>query len=100
MPESKSRTHGKTVKRQAKAEQAERRAARRAAEQEPGPLPTWYKVIMFGLMIVGLLWIVVYRGARPDNRGKSAPYLFLAAATGRWLRRSPRPEKESAEPPR
>ena len=60
MPESKSRTHGKTVKRQAKAEQAERRAARRAAEQEPGPLPTWYKVIMFGLMIVGLLWIVVY----------------------------------------
>ena len=60
MPESKSRTHGKTVKRQAKAEQAERRAARRAAEQEPGPLPTWYKVIMFGLMIIGLLWIVVY----------------------------------------
>ncbi len=60
MPESKSRTNGKTVKRQAKAEQAERRAARRAAEQEPGPLPTWYKVIMFGLMIVGLLWIVVY----------------------------------------
>lgn len=60
MPESKSRTHGKTVKRQAKAEQAERRAARRAAEQEPGPLPTWYKVIMFGLMIIGLLWIIVY----------------------------------------
>jgi hypothetical protein len=60
VPESKSRTNGKTVKRQAKAEQAERRAARRAAEQEPGPLPTWYKVIMFGLMIVGLLWIVVY----------------------------------------
>ncbi|HRO30390.1 cell division protein CrgA [Citricoccus sp.] len=60
MPESKSRTHGKTVKRQAKAEQAERRAARRVAELEPGPLPTWYKVIMFGLMIIGLLWIVVY----------------------------------------
>jgi hypothetical protein len=60
VPESKSRTTGKTVKRQAKAEQAERRAARRAAELEPGPLPTWYKVIMFGLMIIGLLWIVVY----------------------------------------
>lgn len=60
MPESTSRNHGKSVTRQAKAEQAERRAARRAAEQEPGPLPTWYKVIMFGLMIIGLLWIIVY----------------------------------------
>jgi hypothetical protein len=60
VPESKSRNNGKTVKRQAKAEQAELRAALRAAEQEPGPLPTWYKAIMFGLMIIGLLWIVVY----------------------------------------
>lgn len=60
MPESTSRNHGKSVTRQAKAEQAERRAARRAADQEPGPLPTWYKVIMFGLMIIGLLWIIVY----------------------------------------
>lgn len=60
MPESTSRNHGKSVTRQAKAEQAERRAARRAAEQEPGPLPTWYRVIMFGLMIIGLLWIIVY----------------------------------------
>ena len=55
MPESKSRNNGKTVRRQGKAEQVGRHA-----EQEPGPLPTWYKAIMFGLMIIGLLWIVVY----------------------------------------
>jgi hypothetical protein len=24
------------------------------------PTPTWYKVIMLGLMIVGLLWLIVY----------------------------------------
>lgn len=24
------------------------------------PVPKWYKVLMFGLMIVGLLWIVVF----------------------------------------
>lgn len=36
---------------------------RRAVEAEFGlnePLPLWYKVIMFGLMIIGLLWIIVY----------------------------------------
>lgn len=63
MPESKSRknaTSGTSGSRRSRAEQAERRAARRTAEQDPGPLPTWYKVIMFGLMIIGLLWIVVY----------------------------------------
>jgi hypothetical protein len=60
VPESTSRNHGKAGQRQAKAEQTKRRASLRTAEQEPGPLPTWYKVIMFGLMIIGLLWIVVY----------------------------------------
>ncbi|WHS36029.1 cell division protein CrgA [Auritidibacter ignavus] len=29
-------------------------------EIEPDPLPVWYKVIMFGLMIIGLIWIIVY----------------------------------------
>ena len=24
------------------------------------PLPVWYKPVMFGLMILGLLWIIVY----------------------------------------
>lgn len=27
---------------------------------DPEPLPTWYKAVMFGLMIVGLVWIIVY----------------------------------------
>ncbi|MFC7401539.1 cell division protein CrgA [Citricoccus sp. GCM10030269] len=57
MPESKSR---KTGKKPQKGPRAERSAALRGEEHEPGPLPTWYKVIMFGLMIVGLLWIIAY----------------------------------------
>ncbi len=28
--------------------------------EEQGENPTWYKVTMFGLMIVGLLWILVF----------------------------------------
>ena len=28
--------------------------------------PTWYKVIMFGLMVVGLLWLVVNYIAGPS----------------------------------
>lgn len=44
---------------------------RRQVEAEFGlsePLPLWYKVIMFGLMVIGLLWIIVYyisQGALP-----------------------------------
>ncbi len=57
MPESKSR---KTGQNNLKASRARERAESLAQDQEPSPLPTWYKVIMFGLMIVGLLWIVVY----------------------------------------
>lgn len=26
----------------------------------PAPLPRWYKAVMFGLLILGLLWIIVY----------------------------------------
>ena len=26
----------------------------------PTPLPRWYKAVMFGMLILGLLWIVVY----------------------------------------
>ncbi|GAA2041180.1 hypothetical protein GCM10009720_22070 [Yaniella flava] len=31
-----------------------------AADDQPQPLPTWYKAVMFGLLIVGLLWIMVF----------------------------------------
>ena len=57
MPESSSRKSGKN---HVEAARAERRADRRSEDLGPEPLPTWYKVVMFGLMIVGLLWIVVY----------------------------------------
>jgi len=26
----------------------------------PAPLPRWYKAVMFGLMILGLLWVCTY----------------------------------------
>ena len=61
----------KRAERQAKNDERReaREAARRAKEERraakvmeagPKPLPRWYKATMFGLMIVGLLWIVVY----------------------------------------
>ncbi|GAA1366463.1 cell division protein CrgA [Arthrobacter rhombi] len=42
-----------------------RRKSRRAAEAAnkygaDKPLPVWYKPVMFGLMILGLLWIITY----------------------------------------
>ncbi|PZP31728.1 MAG: septation inhibitor protein [Kocuria rhizophila] len=37
-----------------------RKAAKRDRTGDPQPTPLWYKVIMIGLMIVGLLWIIVY----------------------------------------
>lgn len=56
MPESKSR----------------RRPARPAAEQAGTkaykPNPVWYKPVMFGLMVIGLLWIITFyitQGAYP-----------------------------------
>jgi len=56
----------------ARRKRAELDAARRAArgravstdlgdvELGPAPLPRWYKVLMFGLMILGLLWICTF----------------------------------------
>lgn len=63
MPESKSRKTGQIgpkSKSAAQADRGQRRADLRAEKPEPGPLPTWYKAIMFGLMIVGLLWIITF----------------------------------------
>ncbi|WP_417220142.1 cell division protein CrgA [Arthrobacter sp.] len=42
-----------------------RRKARKASEAANKygavkPLPVWYKPVMFGLMILGLLWIITY----------------------------------------
>lgn len=30
------------------------------ADDQPAPLPTWYKAAMFGLLMIGLLWIMVF----------------------------------------
>ncbi|GAA2174218.1 hypothetical protein GCM10009784_11620 [Arthrobacter parietis] len=46
MPESKSRKKQVEPKTRAAA--------------EPKPNPVWYKPVMFGLMVLGLLWILVY----------------------------------------
>ncbi|MET4060519.1 hypothetical protein ABIB35_002067 [Arthrobacter sp. UYP6] len=48
MPESKSR------KKPAAA------APTPKASSAPKPNPVWYKPVMFGLMIIGLLWIIVF----------------------------------------
>ncbi|MCC9197383.1 cell division protein CrgA [Arthrobacter sp. zg-Y820] len=48
MPESKSRKKPATAAPAAKASSA------------PKPNPVWYKPVMFGLMIIGLLWIIVF----------------------------------------
>ncbi|WP_416375706.1 cell division protein CrgA [Neomicrococcus lactis] len=46
----------------AKAKEPAERIARREAKEAKAlePTPTWYKAIMFGLMLLGLLWIIVY----------------------------------------
>lgn len=41
-------------------QQSELDAALREVDTEPEPLPTWYKAVMFGLLIVGLVWIMVF----------------------------------------
>ena len=45
-------------------------------EQEENP--TWYKVTMFGLMIVGLLWILVFYISSAQNPLGSASYQDLS----------------------
>ncbi|MFI7583824.1 cell division protein CrgA [Kocuria sp. M1N1S27] len=42
--------------------------SRHGSPEAPAPTPTWYKVIMLGLLVVGLLWLIVYylfQGAYP-----------------------------------
>lgn len=36
------------------------RDARAAAEAENAPNPPWFKPVMFGFMLVGLAWLLVY----------------------------------------
>ncbi|GAA4051298.1 MULTISPECIES: cell division protein CrgA [Arthrobacter] len=47
MPESKSRKRST-------------RPTEAATAQQYKPNPVWYKPVMFGLMIIGLLWIITF----------------------------------------
>ena len=49
-------------RREAREEARRKKAERRGKKEDlgPKPLPRWYKATMFGLMIVGLLWICVF----------------------------------------
>ncbi|GER22952.1 cell division protein CrgA [Zafaria cholistanensis] len=47
MPESKTRRKN-------------RRPEEGSGQADYRPLPVWYKPVMFGLMLLGLLWIMVY----------------------------------------
>ncbi|AUZ86235.1 cell division protein CrgA [Arthrobacter sp. TmT3-37] len=47
MPESKPRKRASS-------------AAATVNSSQPKPNPVWYKPVMFGLMIIGLLWIITF----------------------------------------
>lgn len=51
---------GNPAKRASAAEERELQRRKAAKAQEYKPVPTWYKAIMFGLMILGLLWIITF----------------------------------------
>ncbi|MCT2019840.1 cell division protein CrgA [Kocuria marina] len=56
-PAARKRRQRDDRRRAAKAAKAEKRE-RRSTDYQPTPL--WYKVVMIGLMILGLLWIITY----------------------------------------
>lgn len=69
MPESTGKPQQKAAQRKSAPKDAAREAARRAARKAKrqrraaraqGPTPEWYKYVMFGLMVVGLLWIITF----------------------------------------
>ncbi len=60
MPESKRRKRT-----------ASRETPQTSAAQAYKPNPVWFKPVMFGLMIIGLLWIITFyisEGALPVSR--------------------------------
>ncbi|GHG59512.1 hypothetical protein GCM10012320_33640 [Sinomonas cellulolyticus] len=65
MPESTDKPQQKDGRQKTGAKDAARRAKRKAKRQAraaraAGPTPQWYKYLMFGLMVVGLLWIITF----------------------------------------
>lgn len=51
---------GNPAKRASAVEERELQRRKADKSQEFKPVPAWYKVMMFGLMILGLLWIVTF----------------------------------------
>ena len=43
-----------------KSAKAKARKKKRRSPKPSGPTPEWYKYLMFGLMVVGFLWIIVF----------------------------------------
>ncbi|BCT74316.1 hypothetical protein SCMU_01580 [Sinomonas cyclohexanicum] len=65
MPESTDKPQQKKPQQGTGTKDAARRAAKKAKRQRraaraQGPTPQWYKYVMFGLMVVGLLWIITF----------------------------------------
>lgn len=64
MPESKDISTNKkqsSVERSTKRETARKESpAQRSPRPANAPNPVWFKPVMFGFMLLGLLWIVVY----------------------------------------
>ena len=50
---------GKNVSKRNSAEVAQKRADAAAARKD-APNPVWFKPVMFGFMLLGLVWIVLY----------------------------------------
>ncbi|MFF8819063.1 MULTISPECIES: cell division protein CrgA [Leucobacter] len=50
---------GKEVSKRNAAEAAARREQKEAARRD-APNPVWFKPVMFGFMLLGLLWIVLF----------------------------------------
>lgn len=50
---------GKDVSKQSAAEIAAQRERKEAARRE-APNPVWFKPVMFGFMLLGLIWIVLF----------------------------------------
>jgi uncharacterized integral membrane protein len=58
---------GNPAKRAEAQEKVDTRRAKEAKAAEFKPVATWYKVIMFGLMLLGLAWIVTFYIAQMVN---------------------------------
>lgn len=55
-----SRSTARTKSEKSKSEKAKSEKAESARTGELGPNPVWFKPIMFGFMLLGLVWIIIF----------------------------------------